>query len=427
MTPIRALLVSHGTGLGGAERVLLEMIEGLDRSVVEPIVVVPAEGALAQAVRSLSVPLLVRAAPWWLPFENEAVPGYLFRRYWEEAPGFVAPLAQVIEDQRIDVVYSSGSLILHAALAAHVTRRPHVQHMQDLLGWPHLGLHMPLGRASVAYWLLGRLSSLVVCVGRTSLEDVDGAIPAGKCRIVPLGFLPPTSAPSAGVPLPETAGPVTRVGIVGSVDRRKGAEVIARIAQRVCSDAPEVHFYWAGSGDEATLRRLSAEAVVYGTPHLHFLGFTDRVRDFMAAMDFLLHPARNETFPRVLIEGAAAGRAIVATRCGGGQEIVQDGVTGLLAPVDDVDAIAAAVVCLAHDPERRRRMGTAARAFASRFDMATYQAGMQQALIDGYHRGPAIRGRVAALVVSRLLEWPSRVAPPLRRWAPRRMHHGTRS
>ncbi len=416
VTPLNALFVSHGSGLGGAERVLLELLEGLDRGVVDPTVVVPEDDALAHAARQLGVPVIVCAAPWWLPFDTEDVPGYLFRRYWEDAPRFVQPLADHIASRHIDVVYSSSSPILHAALAAHVTRRPHLQHMQDLLGWPHLGFHMPFDSAGAAYWLLGRLSSLVVCVGRTIREDIGGAIPADKCRIVPLGWRPPASLPAA-MPLPETAPDVIRVGIVGVVDRRKGADVIADIAQRVCIDVPNVHFYWAGAGDEALRARLSAEAVIVGEPHLHFLGYTARVADFMHSMDFLLHPARNETFPRALLEGAAAARAIVATRCGGGQEIIQDGVTGLLAPVDDVEAIASAVVQLARDPDRCRRMGAMAQAWASRFDMASYQAGMQQALVEAHRKGPAIPGAVASRVVSGLISLPGWITPPLRRWS----------
>ena len=395
---------------------LLELIEGLDRRMVEPTVVVPAAGALADAARGLDVPVLACAGPWWLPFDTEREPGYLFRRYWEEAPRIVEPLANIISSRQIDVVYSCSSPILHAALAAHVTRRPHVQHMQDLLGWPHLGFHMPLGSAQVAYRLLGSLASLVVCVGNASREDIGNAIAPDKCRVVPLGFKPPTSAPQA-FPLVGRGDSWIRVGTVGAIDRRKGAEVIAEIVQRVCLEMPNVHFYWAGQGEPSLVARLSADATIDGIPHLHFVGVTTHVADFMHSMDFLLHPARNETFPRVLIEGGLQARPIVATRCGGGQEIVQNGVNGLLAPVDDVDAISAAVLTLARDPERRRAMGMTGRTLASRFEMAAYQAGMQAALLEGHRRGPAVRSPVMSRALNVLLELPGRLTPPLRRWA----------
>jgi hypothetical protein len=78
----------------------------------------------------LKVARFVLSAPWWLPYEHEAEVGYHFRHYWETAPAFVDPILRLIEERQIDIVYSCSSPILHAALAAHVARRPHVQHMQ---------------------------------------------------------------------------------------------------------------------------------------------------------------------------------------------------------------------------------------------------------------------------------------------------------
>jgi hypothetical protein len=143
----------------------------------------------------------------------------------------------------------------------------------------------------------------------------------------------------------------------------------------------------------------------------------------MAGVDILLHPSRNDTFPRVLIEAGIARLPVVATRSGGATEIIEDGVTGRLVAVDDVEAIAEAVLELVRDPDHRRRMGERARAFCERFDMAAYRAGMQRALADAHDRGPAIRGRVASRAATALLYAPSIIAKPLRRWGLHRVWH----
>jgi glycosyltransferase involved in cell wall biosynthesis len=418
MTALNALLVSHGTGLGGAERVLLEAVEGFDRAVINPTIVAPAEGPLAERARAMQVPVVISPAPWWMPFADTEHTGYQFRRWWEQAPGFVEPMADLIERRRIDVVYSASSPILHAALAANLTRRPHLQHMQDLLGWPHLNFRMPLDSARVAYALLGRLASLVVCVGETSRQDLGRMVPRRKSRVVPLGLARPDS-PVEPPLLPDVGAPAINVGIVGVVDRRKGADVIAPVVRRACRDIPNLHVFWAGGGDPSLLASLTAATTIDGTPHLHFIGYTDRVPGFLRAMDFVLHPARNETFPRALLEAAAAGRAIVTTRCGGGGEIVKDGVNGLLADVDDDAGLAAAVVRLVREPETRRRMGDAGARWAAPFTLERYQRGMQQAFLDARALGPAIPSRVGARLMDELLALPSRAIPPLRRWAAR--------
>jgi glycosyltransferase involved in cell wall biosynthesis len=69
-----------------------------------------------------------------------------------------------------------------------------------------------------------------------------------------------------------------------------------------------------------------------------------------------------EPFGQVVVEGMAAGAAVVATRGGGPSELVRDGVDGLLVASDDVASMAAALRRLAGDAAERQRLGEAARA-----------------------------------------------------------------
>jgi glycosyltransferase involved in cell wall biosynthesis len=159
---------------------------------------------------------------------------------------------------------------------------------------------------------------------------------------------------------------------------------------------------------------IAAESQVDGTCHLHFLGYQADVPGFLKAVDFVLHPARNETFGRVLVEAAMMERAAVTTDCGGTREVVQDGVTGCLAPVDDVDALSRAVIQLAVHPDLRRRMGLAARRVAETFELGRFQHGMREALIDAHSRGPVLRYRAESATMRKLLQIPSIAMPALR-------------
>ena len=90
-------------------------------------------------------------------------------------------------------------------------------------------------------------------------------------------------------------------------------------------------------------------------------------------MDIVLHSSITpEPFGRVMIEGMALGRPVIAPREGGPLAIVVDGETGLLVPPRDADGMARALMELLADPERRKAMGRAARArVASVFDIRT--------------------------------------------------------
>src|SRR5947209_3555650 len=94
------------------------------------------------------------------------------------------------------------------------------------------------------------------------------------------------------------------------------------------------------------------------------------VANWYRAADIYLHAARADTFPNTVIEALACGTPVVATAVGGISEQVDDGVTGLLAPVGDAAALADAVETLLRDERRLAAMGeAAAEAARGRYDV----------------------------------------------------------
>jgi glycosyltransferase involved in cell wall biosynthesis len=73
------------------------------------------------------------------------------------------------------------------------------------------------------------------------------------------------------------------------------------------------------------------------------MGFKTNIRDYLFDAHVLVMPSRTEGLPMALIEAAACGRPVVASRVGGIPEIVEHGVNGLLVEPDQVDALAAAI------------------------------------------------------------------------------------
>ena len=95
-------------------------------------------------------------------------------------------------------------------------------------------------------------------------------------------------------------------------------------------------------------------------------GFVDDPAPFYAEMDIVALPSYREGMPLTAMEAAAAGRPLVAARATGTVDAVIDGVTGVLVRPGDPRALAGALAELLAEPERARRMGAAARAFAER-------------------------------------------------------------
>jgi glycosyltransferase involved in cell wall biosynthesis len=126
-----------------------------------------------------------------------------------------------------------------------------------------------------------------------------------------------------------------------------------------------------------TLAALAAD------PRIHKIGFADQPEKYLALADIFCLPSYREGFPTVVIEAGAMRLPVVATRIVGLVDAVVDGVTGLLVPPKETEALTRALQTLIDAPDLRRQMGLAARRRAERqFDAAAVNA----AVVDEYFR-----------------------------------------
>ena len=153
--------------------------------------------------------------------------------------------------------------------------------------------------------------------------------------------------------------------------RDKGVIEFVQAAQALRSKAPEWRFVLAGTADydnpSAIPRALIEQWQRDGD--IHWMGHVSG-SNAMAALygraAIVCLPSYREGMPRVLLEAAAAGCAVVTTDAIGCRDAIENGVTGDLVPVADFRALAHALLRLIHDPDRRLRYGTAGRARAEK-------------------------------------------------------------
>lgn len=150
------------------------------------------------------------------------------------------------------------------------------------------------------------------------------------------------------------------IGCVAHHRPDKCHELLLDAFAALVRDRPRVRLILVGDGPmRPSIERRIAQLGIQDQVRVH--GDSLDMRGMYGIFDLLVQTSRAEGLPNALLEGAAAGLPIVATAAGGSVEIVMDGKTGLLVPVDDLDALVTAMRRAVDDPGLREHLGSEAR------------------------------------------------------------------
>ena len=335
--------VIGNSAIGGAERHLLDLVQGLISLGVDVEVICPRPGPLTRQLAALNVPLqcIEMVHPW---------PGdeYLLDR------NAVQELGQILRKKRPDVVHSHlYPAHLHASLAAEEVGIPAIVHTA------HTVIVRP-GDALLSYVTAARTIAVSRAAGRL-LEDVG--VPPERIEVIYNGvgsehFEQNLEAQQrVRADLNVGSGPI--VGMVSRLSPEKGVDVLLRAVQQAIQVVSPLTVLIIGDGPQAAeLHQLASQSGLNET--VHFLGARSDIPVLNRLFDLFVLSSREEACPMALLKAMAAGRAEVATHVGGTAEVVTHDVEGLLVPPDDPEALARALLMLLKEPGRRTAMGAAA-------------------------------------------------------------------
>ncbi len=350
---MRPLVLISSLATGGAERVTLSFLRCL-------------------AAHSRPVPLCTVSSR-----RDELVtggdPGAGIVRYGLGARRLADPLAlfrlvRLVRRRRINLLHAHGqdaSILAALARGFAPLRLVITRHVleEPCNGWRQRA------RAGLTLAALRRADA-VIAVSTAAAHQLSSLahIPLQEIRVIRNGIdLPRFNAPdlsARAAAIRQTLGVTDRTALVlvpAVLREGKGHEVLLNAWGAVRAQFPDARLAVAGAGErEAALRE---QAHSHGKSVI-FLGMCDTMEALLAASDLVVLPSLAEALPTVLMEAAAVGRPVVATRVGGIPEIVEHGRTGILVPPLRPDALARAILALLLDPERAQEVGAAARVLA---------------------------------------------------------------
>ena len=356
--PLTVVHFSDSEAFGGTERALLQLAQGLDharwRSVVYhaevPGAAMLADGATAGGLRTVAVAAAASPA---------------------RGVASIPALSRALRRERAVVFHAHQTWSLscrYAIVAAALARVPvRVASAQLFLELP------PLRAIDAQHALLSACLHRHVAVSRhvaSRLRERFG-VPDERIAVIP-------NAVATGAPAPFDAALRRSLGAADGtplvlttarLEPQKGLPYLLDAATMV----PDASFVVAGGGPDRGA--LEARIAALGLANrVCLLGHRDDVHRLLAVADLFVLPSLNEGLPLSVMEAMAAGVPVIATSAGGTAEIVRDGVTGMLVPPGDAQALADAIRALLTDRARSTRLAAAGRDLVEREHSASAMA-----------------------------------------------------
>ena len=297
-------------------------------------------------------------------FKFELVPGF------QRAVRPISDLLALSEVKRVMAAFEPEIVHTHSAKAGFIGRTAaRSLKVPKIIHTPHVfPFQWSTGLRGRMYLTLERHAAkgpgTIVCVSESQRED---ALRRGLCdpsklivirnAIEPLEMTQNTrGAVRAKLGLPADA----RVaGMVARLAPQKGVGIFVRAAMEALRARPETIFVLVGGGPLEDEVRERLQALNVAPEKFRMLGHREDAEELYPAFDVLVLSSLYEGLPYVLLEAMVRGVPVVATDVLGSRDVVEDGVTGLLARINDPADIAAKIVALLDDPEKLKRFGDA--------------------------------------------------------------------
>jgi glycosyltransferase involved in cell wall biosynthesis len=349
--PITVMHLISTSGPGGAETACVNLIRGLDPARWRGVVVVPEKGWLYDEVqRAGGQPIVLdRGSRFGLP-------------------GYFVALARLVRRHKVGLIH--GHLFgpsYSASLLGLLVKLPVVGTLHG-----QVDLHPEERFKRIEFGLLNRGASRVVFVSESLRRFFlgTGLLRSEITAVIPNGV---DTARFSQAPDRSSRAPFGAsddeflVGAVGNVRPAKSYDVLLRAAALLRARSVNYRFVVVGEADSEWGLRLRSLCEDLGLADcVSFPGYLRDVTPALNAFDVYAITSQSEGFSISTVEAMAAGLPVVATRCGGPEEIVDDGITGILVANGSAEAVAAAIESLRINARWRRELGDAAHAAVQR-------------------------------------------------------------
>lgn len=364
---MKVLYLDHTARMGGGEIALLNLVTHLDPTACRPTVLLFSEGPLRRELTNAGIDVhVLELDPSVTNVRKDSLGAsslLRIRDLWRTIQ-FCHRLNRWIAARKFDLIHTNSlKADIIGGIAGRLAGVPVIWHVRDRISEDYL----PPGAARMFRWLARKIPDRIItnsaATRRTLGKDGGRAASVVYSGTTSDGIQVVHDGTNMQDDLSDAVyNAESTIAIVGRIAPWKGQHIFLQAAALIVKRIPFVKFFIVGCplfGEqkyEQELRQLCSSLNL--DQHVVFTGFREDVSAFMAKMDVIVHASiTGEPFGQVVIEAMAVGKPVVATNGGGIPEIVVHGKTGLLIPMNDAAAMAAAIASLIQDPALARNMG----------------------------------------------------------------------
>lgn len=293
-------------------------------------------------------------------------------RYVAKQPGrkylsFYRTLRQAIFESSPDLVFVHGlatipSIVWNRTPAVVLVRETEPQSTKSLKDWISL---------AVAHANADAIVHLTDDAAKKASDKLKGLQRSKKVHIIGNGLNTDFFSPVQGSNNSKLSGPSLRMGMVARLQPTKDHITLIKAFDTLCKRHLSIDIRLEIAGDGITKPALEAEIARRGIQNkvtMHGTLGAEGVRDLLRGLDIYVHASFGETMSNSIMQAMAVGLPVIAGAVSGVTNMVTPDV-GVLYPSSNADALRAAMADLCNNPDKARRLGSAARAKAlSQFD-----------------------------------------------------------
>lgn len=393
---MRIAFFTHCTALYGANRSLINLIDGLGQYHVQCHVISPDEGDMTETCRDQNIPVFVAPIRLWVSSKQSSSDrslrqqysrlrqqGYAAKSLWKNLC-ILPTVAAQLRAWNVDIVYTNSSVTPAGALISKYLGIPHVWHLREF-GDLDYNLHYSWGKG---------ISRRVIASANAVIANSEAVrsyvLPNTRNKHIYViyngvawksDFDRLHSLAQAQV---RDQGPYTFV-LVGGIHPGKGQETAIRALSIVANHYPSVRLLIVGGGDTESLKRLADQLGIAGK--VEFWGYIHNPYTAYLAADAALMCSPNEAMGRVTVEAMATCRPVIGYGGGGTLEIIEHGRTGLLYH-EGSESLAKCMQQLVENPQWAHQLGEESWSVArDKYSIETYSQKVYHVLSSIPDRG----------------------------------------